>query len=124
MPVSLTTPDQPFARITLGLCCLPGREPCRHPGLGHFRGSMAGLCNPLSTLRREPRGNTTHDSGAVWFARPSLYETFTHYSLPVSRRTPFLSVLKLSLPRAQIQRGAVHPIALIVRCLCIDLYTH
>src|SRR5690349_20784470 len=29
---------------------------------------MAGLCAPLSTLRRIP----THDSGAVWFARPSL----------------------------------------------------
>jgi hypothetical protein len=29
--------------------------PIRHPGLG-FRGSMAGLCPPLPTLRRRPRG--------------------------------------------------------------------
>ena len=28
-----------------------------------------------------------HDSGTVWFAIPSLLETFTPYSLPVSRRT-------------------------------------
>jgi hypothetical protein len=28
-----------------------------------------------------------HDSGTVWFARPSLEETCTPYSLPVSRRT-------------------------------------
>jgi hypothetical protein len=29
----------------------------------------------------------THDSGTVWFATPSLEETCTPYSLPVSRRT-------------------------------------
>jgi hypothetical protein len=28
-----------------------------------------------------------HDSGTVWFATPSLAETCTPYSLPVSRRT-------------------------------------
>ena len=28
-----------------------------------------------------------HDSGTVWFATPSLEETRTPYSLPVSRRT-------------------------------------
>src|SRR6476661_2951846 len=26
------------------------------PRIGNFRGSMAGLCAPLSTLRRDPRG--------------------------------------------------------------------
>jgi hypothetical protein len=35
---------------------------------------------------------TTHDSGPVWFAIPSLHRTCTCYSLPVSRRT---SVLKI-----------------------------
>ena len=37
---------------------------------------------------------TTHDSGPVWFAMPSLHRTFTRYSLPVSRRTSvrFLTV--------------------------------
>src|SRR5947209_7805034 len=29
---------------------------CRHPGVGYFRGSMAGLHMPLSTLQGWPRG--------------------------------------------------------------------
>src|SRR5206468_3927443 len=36
-------------------CCLPRSKQRRHPGLS-FRGSMAGLCPPLPTLRRRPRG--------------------------------------------------------------------
>src|SRR6266511_4206610 len=36
-------------------CCLPHSKRRRHPGIG-FRGSMAGLCPPLPTLRRRPRG--------------------------------------------------------------------
>src|SRR5262249_57172914 len=36
-------------------CCLPHSKQRRHPDLG-FRGSMAGLCPPLPTLRRRPRG--------------------------------------------------------------------
>src|SRR6516225_8319704 len=36
-------------------CCLPYSKQRRHPDLG-FRGSMAGLCPPLPTLRRRPRG--------------------------------------------------------------------
>jgi hypothetical protein len=36
-------------------CCLPHSKQRRHPDLG-FRGSMAGLCPPLPTLRRSPRG--------------------------------------------------------------------
>jgi CheY-like chemotaxis protein len=34
-----------------------------------------------------PSRASAHDSGTVWFARPSLAETCTLYSLPVSRRT-------------------------------------
>jgi len=34
-----------------------------------------------------PSRVSAHDSGTVWFARPSLKETCTLYSLPVSRRT-------------------------------------
>jgi hypothetical protein len=34
-----------------------------------------------------PSRRPMHDSGTVWFARPSLEETCTLYSLPVSRRT-------------------------------------
>src|SRR6266511_3028492 len=36
-------------------CCLPHSKRRRHPEIG-FRGSMAGLCPPLPTLRRRPRG--------------------------------------------------------------------
>src|SRR3954466_1913763 len=36
-------------------CCLPGFRTRRHPGCSSFRGSMAGLCAPLPTLRRHPR---------------------------------------------------------------------
>jgi hypothetical protein len=35
----------------------------------------------------KPSRVPAHDSGTVWFARPSLAETCTLYSLPVSRRT-------------------------------------
>ena len=34
-----------------------------------------------------PSRTSAHDSGTVWFAKPSLAETCTLYSLPVSRRT-------------------------------------
>jgi len=36
---------------------------------GSFRGSMAGLCAPLSTLRRGPLGPLRMTRG--WFATPS-----------------------------------------------------
>src|SRR5205823_3606434 len=37
-------------------CCLPRSKQRRRPGIG-FRGSMAGLCPPLPTLRRRPYGH-------------------------------------------------------------------
>ena len=37
-------------------CCLPLSQPRRHPGYESLRGSMAGLCAPLPTLRRRPYG--------------------------------------------------------------------
>jgi hypothetical protein len=40
---------------------------------------------PVNASPRASR-RTTHDSGPMWFARPSSYRTFTCYSLPVSRR--------------------------------------
>ena len=42
--------------------------------------------SPVNASPR-PRGSSTHDSGPVWIATPSLQWTFTTYSLPVSRRT-------------------------------------
>jgi hypothetical protein len=57
------------------------------PGTITFRGSMAGLCVPLPTLRPEPRGSMTHGSGPMRIANPSSQRTFTTYSSQVSRRT-------------------------------------
>ena len=57
------------------------------PGTITFRGSMAGLCLPLPTLRPGPRGPNTHGSGSMRIAIPSSQRTSTAYSLPVSRRT-------------------------------------
>src|SRR5262245_29218120 len=56
MPGSLTTPGRPALAMTRSdvlpstICTVSA------PKLGLFRGSMAGLCAPLSTLRRDPRG--------------------------------------------------------------------
>ena len=56
------------------------------PGITILRGSMAGLCAPLPTLRRRPyrRPRALEADG---LATPSPYRTCTDYSLPVSRRT-------------------------------------
>src|SRR5262252_3833726 len=65
----------------------------RHPRLSLFRGSLAGLCAPLSTLRGWPRGqNLAHDSGSMWIATPSSWWTCTTYFLPVSRRTRTIEI--------------------------------
>src|SRR5258708_39625535 len=42
--------------------------------------------SPVNASSRTSRC-ATHDSGPVWFAIPSLLETFTLYSLSISRRT-------------------------------------
>src|SRR5665811_1270357 len=39
------------SRYRAHTCCLPSAERRRRPRRGYFRGSMAGLCAPLSTLR-------------------------------------------------------------------------
>ena len=84
MPGSLTTPGRPALAMTRSdvlpstICTVSA------PKIGLFRGSMAGLCAPLSTLRRHPRRCRRMTRGPVRFATPSLQETFTLYSLPVS----------------------------------------
>ena len=49
-----------------------------------FRGSMAGLRFPLSTLRKRPRGCLRMNSGPRWVATPFLHRTFIDYPSPVS----------------------------------------
>ena len=57
MPVSLTTPGWADTRNNASVhVAFRKTERRRHPRLSSFRGSMAGLCGPLPTLRRSPRG--------------------------------------------------------------------
>ncbi len=44
------------SRLRTQPCCLPHSQRRRHPGYESLRGSMAGLCAPLPTLRRRPYG--------------------------------------------------------------------
>ena len=56
------------------------------PGVLFSRLNTQPMRTPVNASPSPSRG-PTHDSGTVWFARPSLEETCTLYSLPVSRRT-------------------------------------
>ena len=56
------------------------------PGVVFTRLNTQPMRTPVNASPSPSRG-PTHDSGTVWFARPSLEETCTLYSLPVSRRT-------------------------------------
>jgi hypothetical protein len=53
-------------------------------GTSAFRGSTAGLCAPLPTLRTCPGRRARTARGATWFATPSSQGTSTFHSLPVS----------------------------------------
>ena len=56
------------------------------PGVLFSRLNTQPMRTPVNASPSPSRG-PTHDSGTVWFARPSLEETCTLYPLPVSRRT-------------------------------------
>ena len=92
MPGSLTTPGRPALAMTRSdvlpstICTVSA------PKIGLFRGSMAGLCAPLSTLRRGPRGPLRMTRGPMWIAIPSSRRTCTSYSLPVLTGAPKLKI--------------------------------
>ena len=89
MPGSKTTPSRTDTRNNAPVRFAFRRfRKRRRSGLSSLRGSMAGLCAPLPTLRRHPRGMTTHGSGAMRIATPSLQWVCTAYSLPVSTGAP------------------------------------
>ncbi len=69
----------------------PGKERTHMLGSTTAPGRAGARDQPMRTpvnASPSPSRGPTHDSGTVWFARPSLEETCTLYSLPVSRRTP------------------------------------
>src|SRR6516164_5165485 len=82
------------------------------PGIGLFRGSMAGLCAPLSTLRRNPRGQlrmTRGRCGSLLLHRKRL-------ALSTPCRSPGASHNESALPRAAdveltLEEVCVGPIA-------------
>ena len=88
MPGSKTTQGRPGTRKIA-----PVRIAFRHAnGVGTLNDLKLSRLNgwpTVSPVNASPCTSrcTTHDSGPVWFAIPSLHRTFTCYSLPVSRRT-------------------------------------
>src|SRR5499433_4076547 len=72
------------------------------PGIGLFRGSMAGLCAPLSTLRRSPRGQlrmTRDRCGSLLLHRERL-------ALSTPCRSPGASQIESALPLCPDVDGA------------------
>jgi hypothetical protein len=97
MPGSLTTPGRPALAMTRSdvlpstICTVSA------PRIGLFRGSMAGLCIPLSTLRRVPHGPlrmTRGRCGSLLLHRKGLPP-----STPC--RSPGASQMLSALPRQQ-----------------------
>ena len=58
----------------------------RRPGHSTFRGSIPSPPFPLSTLRRRPRERRRMNSGPLWAATPSTYDSFIRIHPPASRR--------------------------------------
>jgi hypothetical protein len=57
------------------------REPLTQ--LGEEPLGLDSMLEPDDEASPPPLRTTTHDSGPVWLAKPSLYETSIHYTLPV-----------------------------------------
>src|SRR5215831_16867632 len=69
------------------------------PGIGLFRGSMAGLCAPLSTLRRNPRGQLRMTRGRCG----SLILHRKRLALSTPCRSPGASQIESAmLPEAEV----------------------
>ena len=58
----------------------------RRPGHSTFRGSIPSPPFPLSTLRRRPYERRRMNSGPLWAATPSTYDSFIRIHPPASRR--------------------------------------
>jgi hypothetical protein len=84
---STTAPGRPGARAGVPVhVAFRSKHSVGVPGVVFSRLNTQPRRTPVNASPTPSRG-PTHDSGTVWFARPSLEETCTLYSLPVSRRT-------------------------------------
>jgi hypothetical protein len=83
MPGSSTTPGRPDARHSAPVRVafpVSNRVGTRDKSLSQLHGGPArSPVNASLTPSRMP----AHDSGSLWFARPSVQRTCTTYSLPV-----------------------------------------
>ena len=85
---STTAPGRPGARDDApGHVAFRSKHSVGDPGVVFSRLNTQPMRTPVNASPT-PSRVSAHDSGTVWFARPSLGETCTLYSLPVSRRTP------------------------------------
>jgi hypothetical protein len=83
-------PAEPLGIIAISIpSVLPSASP---DGVGAPNRVFSGLntqpaCAPVNASRRTLR-YVAHDSGSEWFAIPSLYDSFLHYSTPVFTSAP------------------------------------
>ena len=83
---STTAPGRPGARDDApGHVAFRSKHSVGDPGVVFSRLNTQPMRTPVNASPT-PSRVSAHDSGTVWFARPSLGETCTLYSLPVSRR--------------------------------------
>ena len=76
------------SRLRARQYCLPQSGQCRHPVRKSYRGSMAGLCVPLSTLRHVPRDTPRMTRGQHDSLHLCCLGLSPFYSLPVSPAHP------------------------------------
>jgi len=77
-----------FSRYRFVLCCLPDFWTSSALRLTHFsRLNTRPVCSPVNASPVALR-LPAHDSGSLWFAKPSMYGTFIHYLLPVLTGAP------------------------------------
>ncbi len=90
-------PPMPRASASRSACRLRGREWISRLNTRPVR-SPVNASPPLSRA-------TTHDPGPLWFATPSTYETFIHYTLPVltgARAFAFQDMGRICFERAPL----------------------
>ena len=84
---STTAPGRPSARAGApGHVAFHSKHSVGVPEVLFSRLNTQPMRTPVNASPKPSRASA-HDSGTVWFAIPSLAETYTLYSLPVSRRT-------------------------------------
>jgi hypothetical protein len=84
---STTAPGRPSARAGApGHVAFHSKHSVGVPEVLFSRLNTQPMRTPVNASPKPSRASA-HDSGTVWFATPSLEETCTPYSLPVSRRT-------------------------------------